>query len=68
MHRYWMYVHKSTPVLYKSSRVDSERYGVKCVEILPTIYSMHRENMAIIMHLYIQYIENQYKSKILHVI
>ena len=63
-----MCVHKSTPVLSKSSSVDSIRYGVICKEILTTIYSLYRENIAIIMHLYIQYIEYQYKSKIQHAI
>ena len=46
--------------------MDSERYGVECIEILTIIYSMHRKNIAIIMHLYIQYIEYQCKSKIQH--
>ena len=68
VHRYWTCVHKSTPVLSKSSSVDSIRYGVIYVEISTIIYSMHREKIAIIMHLYIQYIEYQCKSKIRHAI
>ena len=46
VHRNWTCVHKSTPVLSKSSSVDSIRYGVKCVEILTIIYSMHREKYS----------------------
>ena len=53
VHRYGMCVHKSTPVFSESSRVDSIRYGVICIEKSSTIYSMHRENIAIVMHLYI---------------
>ena len=68
LHKYWTCVHKSTPVLSKSSRVESIRYGVIYVVILTTIYSLYRKNIAIIMHLYIQYIEYQCESKIRYAI